>query len=102
MSKRDQLNRILNLIEINNRLLEHALEIYEKDPDNEQDQWIGTGDAALLMGVSPQTIRNWVKMGVIKGKSLSQRKYVVYKPDVQAYGKNINEQGGKDSLYHIL
>lgn len=101
MTRQEERDRLYDLLKSTIGLIERLIANYETE-SSEDEQWIGTGDAALLMGVSPQTIRNWVKMGVIKGKSLSQRKYVVYKPDVQAYGKNINEQGGKDSLYHIL
>ena len=84
----DQLFSVLmsqqKLIEANQEIIKRIVTILETP---ETGEWIPVKDAALLLNVTPQTVRDWVRAGEVKGKRVGEKKFVVYKPSALARAK---------------
>ncbi|MBI4491553.1 MAG: helix-turn-helix domain-containing protein [Chloroflexi bacterium] len=66
------------------RLVEQALAVAPLTPQSGAGEWLSTGEAARLIGVSPQTIKNWVTSGALDGVRLGGR-IKVRRHSVMAY-----------------
>lgn len=92
MSSRDEhFNQLISafmsnqkLIEANQELIKRMVTILETP---ETGEWIPVKDAALLLNVTPQTIRDWIRTGEVTGKRAGEKKFVVYKPSALARAK---------------
>lgn len=84
-SKDENFGQIIELIKTNQELLNRALSLLEAKSDT--GEWIPVKDAALLLGVTPQSVRDWIRSGEVRGKVVGQRKYLVYKPSAMARAK---------------
>lgn len=92
MSSRDEhFNQLISafmsnqkLIEANQELIKRMVTILETP---ETGEWIPVKDAALLLNVTPQTVRDWVRTGEVKGRRVGEKKFVVYKPSALARAK---------------
>ena len=101
MSIRDNhIERLLSVLEANNSILESNQRIIgqlinllgtEDFSDSNTSEWISTKEAAILVGVSSQTVRDWVRAGEVKGKRVGEKKIAVYKPSALARAKYITD-----------
>lgn len=107
MSKDSTIERLLALLETQTSLLETQTSILvsnqkiigeiislagsEDLTDSNSSQWISTKEAAILVGVTSQTMRDWVRTGEVKGKRVGERKFSVYKPSALARAKFITD-----------
>lgn len=98
--KDNHIERLLSVLEANNSILESNQRIIgqlinllgtEDFSDSSSSEWISTKEAALLVGVTSQTVRDWVRAGEVKGKRVGERKFAVYKPSALARAKFITD-----------
>ena len=72
------------LLEANQEIIKRIVTILETP---ETGEWIPVKDAALLLNVTPQTVRDWVRSGQVTGRRVGEKKFVVYKPSALARAK---------------
>lgn len=83
MCKQDQMEKIFTLIEENQRLLQRTVDLLSKPAETDKiGDWMTVNEAAIILNVTPQTIRSWIHGGMLKYRQVSPRKYLVYRPSL--------------------
>lgn len=63
---------------------------YKLCPDGKPQKWVWVKDAARLMGVSPESVRNWIGKGYLISRRVGLRKYQVQMESLEAFLKPYN------------
>lgn len=50
---------------------------YRVAPEGKPTRWLWTKDAAAIMGVSAESVRNWARDGLITARRVGLRKYQI-------------------------
>jgi len=50
--------------------------------------WITTGEAAEILGVTQRWIQRLVKEGKLRGQKISPKQLLIYRPSVEEYQKS--------------
>jgi len=61
------------------------VELFETDPQSGNDELLSSGEAAKLLGVTPQSVRNFYNVGRLQGRKIDGTHYFK-KTDVVAFG----------------